>query len=74
MNKNEFDVKLGSVLKKHREKLGIYQSDIAKRIGVSTMAVSYWESGKRSMYASHLRDYCHILGLTIDQVFEEMKK
>ncbi len=73
MEKKDFDIKLGSVLKKHREKQGLYQSDVAKKLGVTSMAVSYWETGQRSMYAFQLRDYCHLLGLTTDEVFEEMK-
>ena len=37
---------LGEILKEQREKLGLSQSMVAKKIGTSHQNVSRWESGK----------------------------
>ncbi len=35
----------GATLKRDRERLGISQDELAKRVGVSQQAVANWESG-----------------------------
>ena len=32
-------------------------------LGVSRIAVSYWENGKRTIYAANLIEYCKVLAL-----------
>lgn len=69
----EFNVMLGSFLKRKREQRGISQQQLANKLGVTKTAVSYWESGKRSMYASTLIDYCNAIDYDVDKIVKELK-
>ena len=68
----EFDVKLGRILRTERESHGLSLQQMADALGCTKMAVSYWENGKRSMYAETLRRYCECLGITMQSVFDQM--
>ena len=70
----QFDEKLGYVLKKTRKAKKIYQPQIAKEMHVSKMAVSNWENGKRAMTAETLKEYCEILGVTVQEIFDKMEE
>ena len=69
MNYKEFDAQLGEILRTERERRGLSQREIARRIGVSKSAVSLWESGARSMAAVSLAKYCAVLGVSIEYIF-----
>lgn len=69
----EFDRKLGAILRSRREQKDYSQEYIADRLGVSKNAVSHWELGKRSMYAETLKEYCQLLGCTMQEVFDELE-
>ena len=68
----EFDKELGTILRKERESRRITQQQMADLLGCTKMAVSYWETGKRSMYAETLKRYCAHLGITMQSVFGQM--
>ena len=70
--KNNFDKELGDTLRQIREEKKIPASVVADRLGVSKQAVSYWELGDRALKAVTLRDYCEILGVTMQYVFDRM--
>lgn len=70
MNNERFNRELGSNLRNKREKAGLTQQQVADKLGVTKVAVHQWESGKRNMYAQTLIDYCKILGVTLDEIFE----
>ena len=72
MNNQEFDIALGSALRAERKRKGMTQSQIAVKLGVTKVAVHQWETGKRSMYAQSLREYCDALGVTVQSVFDRM--
>lgn len=46
-----------------REKLGISQRDLAKRIGVSDVLIVYWESGKRQIDPRFVAPLSRVLGV-----------
>lgn len=69
----EFDKSLGEALRNKRQKKGLSQEHVAQQLGITKMAVSNWETGKRSMYAESLASYCRILGITMQEVFDEME-
>lgn len=69
----EFNKKLGTVLRSMRLEKGYSQEYVANLLGVSKNQVSHWEIGKRSMYAEQLRQYCAILGTTMQEVFDRME-
>ena len=68
----EFDIELGRILRAEREVHGVTQQEMAKALGCTNVAVSNWETGKRSMYAITLRRYCEYLGITMQSVFDQM--
>lgn len=74
MDKNNFDKVLGEILREKRQEKNYSMEYVAQRLGVTKMAVSYWETGKRSMYATTFRDYCEILGVSMQEVFDEMER
>ena len=72
MKDESFDKELGYALKNEREKQKMTQQEVADKLGVSKMAVSNWESGNRSMYASTFRDYCKVLGVTMSYIVSKI--
>lgn len=74
MNKEKFNKKLGAALKSKRQERGYSQEYVANLLGISKNQVSHWEIGKRSMYAESLAEYCRILGITMQDIFNEMER
>lgn len=72
MNK-EFDKNLGEALRKKRQEKNLSMDYVAQLLRVTKMAVSNWENGKRSMYAETLRAYCRVLGVSMQEIFNEME-
>lgn len=70
---DEFDKKLGEILRAERESAKLSQQDMADRLGLTKMTISHWENGNRSIKASSLKDYCAVLGITVQYVFELME-
>jgi transcriptional regulator with XRE-family HTH domain len=70
MNNDKFNKALGNNLRTYREKTGMTQQEVADKLGVTKVAVHQWESGKRSMYAQTLIDYCNVIGVSLDVIFE----
>lgn len=73
MKDNErFDADLGRALRAERERKGMTQPEIAAKLGVTKVAVHQWEAGKRSMYAQTLQEYCKVLGVSMQYIFDHM--
>jgi repressor LexA len=53
-------------LKELREMRGLYQGDIAKILGISTPAYSYYESGKRNMSAETAQKLARFFNVSVD--------
>ena len=66
--------KIGSILKVYREKSGQFQSDIAKRAGISTSMLSQIERSVVSPSIETLFDVCEALGLNIATLFNSIAK
>lgn len=73
MDSKELNETLGFFLRQQRELKGISQQQIADKLDVTKTAVSYWESGKRSMYASTLFDYCNAIDYDVDELIKKIK-
>ena len=54
-----------------REKSGLSQVAVAKKVGVSDAAVSMWETGKTKPRASLLPVISRIYGATVDELLDE---
>lgn len=50
-------MKINEVIREKRKALSLTQEQVADRLGVSTPAVSKWETGRR------LSRYCHFAGI-----------
>ena len=70
---DEFDKKLGESLRAERDSARLSQQDMADRLGLTKMTISHWENGNRSIKASSLKDYCAVLGITVQYVFDLME-
>ena len=57
-------------IKKYRKKAGFTQSAAAKKLGVSSNAVSQWETGVRSPSVTRLRLMAELFGCTIDNLLQ----
>ena len=72
MNTNE---RIGSWIQEKRIEKGYSQQQVADMLGVSRIAVSYWENGKRTIYAANLIEYCKVLALgreDLDELINEL--
>lgn len=69
---NKYDVRIGSILRKYRLQRKMSMQEVADRLNVTKTAVHYWETGKRSMYAVQLIDYCNVIGLDPQELVKEV--
>ena len=53
-------------LRQLREEQGLYQSDVAKIIGVTTSAYSFYETEKRNMTPEIVKQLAHFFGVSTD--------
>ena len=58
-----YNKKIGAYLAKQRRAKKESQQQLADRLGVTKTAVSYWETGKRTIYADQMLQYCDQLGI-----------
>ena len=58
-------------IKKLRERSGMTQLELAKRMGVEQNTISQWENGTRFPRADKLPQLARLLGCTIDELFEK---
>lgn len=70
---DNFDKELGETLRRVREEKGISAALIAERMNVTKQAVSLWEKGERSLRAVTVRDYCVVLGVSMQYVYDRME-
>lgn len=67
----DFDEKLGAALRKARQAKKLSQPEVAEKLGVSKMTVSYWETGMRTMKAEQLKRYCALLGVSAQSILDQ---
>ncbi len=58
-------------IKTGRERLGLTQEGLAKRLGVSQQAVTKWETGESRPRAEKLPEIARLLGCSVDDLFKE---
>lgn len=69
---DELNAKIGDVLRKYRKQRKMSMQEVADKLNVTKTAVHYWESGKRSIYADQMLDYCDVIGLDPQQIIKEV--
>ena len=52
----------------HRERVGMYQSELGKALGVSAQAISKWELGKAEPDQESILKMCELFGISADQL------
>lgn len=54
---------IGEVMMQCRKRRGIPRTTMAKQLGVSDVAVYYWEIGKNPIDIDMYKNYCDVLGI-----------
>lgn len=67
-----YNAKIGAYLAKERRAKKISQQQLADRLGVSKTAVHYWETGKRTIYADQMLEYCDQLGIDPQELIKSV--
>jgi transcriptional regulator with XRE-family HTH domain len=61
----EFYNYIGSVIKEHRERAGLTQSELARRVGVTRYSIANIEKGRQGILLHTLRSIADSLGIPI---------
>lgn len=65
----DYNKAIGEWLAKERKRQNISQRQMAEKMGVSKSAIHYWETGKRTIYAETVFEYCDALHADVNQLF-----
>lgn len=68
----DYNVAIGRWLANRRESLGLQQSDVGERLGVTKSAVHYWETGQRTIKADIMLLYCEILNADPQELIRDV--
>jgi transcriptional regulator with XRE-family HTH domain len=64
---------LGEFLKHSREKAGLAQADVAKKIRLATpQCVSNWETGRASPPMKYLVKLCELYDIELNELFDHL--
>lgn len=63
--------KIGKYIAKKRRELGLTQVQLAEKIGMSDKSVSKWERGICLPDVSIYTEICRILGITVNEFWQE---
>lgn len=58
-------------LREYREKIGLRQVDVAKKMNVDQGAVSKWESGETRPSRKYHKKLSKLYGITIDELLSD---
>ena len=58
-------------LREYREKAGLRQIDVAKRMNVDQAAVSKWESGENRISRKYHKKLAKLYGVTVDELLSD---
>lgn len=64
-------MEIGTQLRKVREFRGLSIKDLARESGVSSAAISQWETGKHKPRFEQLKKVLDVLGITYEQLFQD---
>ena len=69
-NAERVDNHVGSMFRMRRQELGLSQTAVAERLGVTFQQVQKYERGMNRISASRLHDLCEILGVPVEYFFD----
>ena len=61
-------IKIGKFISVKRKELGLTQSQLADKLGITDKAISKWETGKSLPDASIMLELCSILKITVNDL------
>lgn len=67
------DIHIGRRLRERRVSLGMSQSELADKLGVSFQQVQKYESGANRISGSRLWDICNVLDVAVGYFFEGLE-
>ena len=73
IDKEQISVEFGTFIREAREQKGLYQADVAEKIGVSRSYYAFIENGKRDIYFTLAVNLCRVLDLNINDFMKKLK-
>lgn len=64
-------MRIGTHIKINREKLGLTQFDLAKKVGVTPVTISRYENGHRQANCNDFLSICEVLGINPNDFIEK---
>lgn len=61
-------------LREYREKAGLRQVDVAKRLNVDQTAISKWESGDNRISRKYHKKLAKLYGVTVNELLSEAEE
>lgn len=61
-------------LREYRERVGLRQIDVAKRMNVDQAAVSKWESGENRISRKYHKKLAKLYGVTVDELLSDQNE
>lgn len=61
-------------LREYREKAGLRQVDVAKKLNVDQTAISKWESGDNRISRKYHKKLAKLYGVTVDELLSEAEE
>ena len=58
-------------LREYRERVGLRQIDVAKKLNVDQAAVSKWESGENRISRKYHKKLAKLYGVTVDELLSD---
>ena len=58
-------------VREYREKAGMTQAQLAKKMNIDQSAVSLWENGKTSPLRKYRKKLAKVLGVTLEELLKE---
>jgi len=59
---------LAESIRYHRMKMGLYQADLGRALGVTAQAISKWEMGKAEPDSENLMKLCEMFEISVDEL------
>ena len=72
-SKEDVAKEFGAFIREEREKRGLYQFEVAGKLGLSRSYYTQIESGSRDIYFSTAVDICNILDLDLGTFMKRLK-
>lgn len=73
VEKEKVAKEFGAFIREAREQRGLYQADVAEKLGVSRAYYTHIEAGNREIYFTTAINICRVLGLNLNDFTKNLK-